>query len=190
VEIAKISSPPIAALVGEELSTSDNLGSELMTREIGLRVAQQGTTVAGTQAIQAKLEELGLPTANAVLHDGSGLDKGNRSTCPLLAAIIDLGLRPAFAPLLDGLSIAGQRGTLVDQLDPALDGKVRGKTGTLQGVTALAGIVDVTRPLRFAFLANGALGSEREAIAFRGRIADIIATFPDAPPPDELVPSP
>jgi serine-type D-Ala-D-Ala carboxypeptidase/endopeptidase (penicillin-binding protein 4) len=190
VEIARISSPPIAALVGEELSTSDNLGSELITREIGLRVSQQGTTAAGTQAIKAKLEELGLPAANAQLNDGSGLDKGNRSTCPLLAAVIDLGLRPEFAPILDGLSIAGQRGTLVDQLDPALDGKVRGKTGTLQGTTALAGIVEVTRPLRFAFLANGALGSERDAIAFRGRIAEIIATFPDAPPPDELVPSP
>jgi D-alanyl-D-alanine carboxypeptidase len=104
--------------------------------------------------------------------------------------VIDLGLRPEFAPLLDGLSIAGERGTLIDQLDPALDGKVRGKTGTLQGATALAGIVDVNRPLRFAFLANGSLGTERDEIAFRGRIVEIIATFPDAPPPDELVPAP
>ncbi|HEY8215751.1 MAG TPA: D-alanyl-D-alanine carboxypeptidase/D-alanyl-D-alanine-endopeptidase [Acidimicrobiia bacterium] len=190
VEIAKVSSPPLSALVGEDLSASDNLGSELLTREIGLRVSQQGTTVAGTQAIKAKLDELGLPTANVQLNDGSGLDKGNRATCPLLASVIDLGLRPEFAPLLDGLSIAGQRGTLVDQLDPALDGKVRGKTGTLQGATALAGIVDVKRRLRFAFLANGALGTESNEIAFRGRIVDIIATFPDAPPADELVPRP
>jgi serine-type D-Ala-D-Ala carboxypeptidase/endopeptidase (penicillin-binding protein 4) len=190
VEIAKVSSPPISALVGEELSASDNLGSELLTREIGLRVSQQGTTAAGTQAIKAKLDELGLPTANAQLNDGSGLDKGNRSTCPLLASVIDLGLRPQFAPVLEGLSIAGERGTLVDQLDSSLDGKVRGKTGTLQGATALAGIVDVNRPLRFAFLANGALGSERDEIAFRGRVVEIIARFPDAPPPDELVPRP
>ena len=190
VEIAKVSSPPISAVIGEELSTSDNVGSELLTREIGLRTAQQGTTTAGTQAIKAKLDELGLPTANAVLVDGSGLDKTNRSTCPLLASVIDLGLRPEFAALLDGLSIAGERGTLVDQLSSALDGKVRGKTGTLEGASALAGIVDVTRPLRFAFIANGALGPEREAIAFRGRIVDIIATFPDAPPAEELVPAP
>lgn len=190
VEVAKISSPPIAAVVGEELSTSDNLGSELLTREIGVRVSQQGTTAAGTDAIRSKLEQLGLPISNAILADGSGLDKRNRATCQLLASVIDLGLRPEFAALLDGLSISGQRGTLVDQLSSALDGKVRGKTGTLDGTSALAGIVDVTRPLRFAFVANGALGSEREAIAFRGRIVDIIARFPDAPPADELVPAP
>lgn len=190
VEVAKVSSPPIKDLVGEELSTSDNLGSEMITREIGLRTSQLGTTAAGTQAITAELAELGLPTTNAVVVDGSGLDKSNRSTCPLLAAVIDLGLQPQFAPLLDGLSIAGERGTLVDQLSSNLDGKVRGKTGTLEGASALAGVVDVTRPLRFAFLANGALGSEQNAIAFRGRIVDIIATFPNAPPADELVPAP
>ncbi len=190
VEIAKISSPPLRQVVGEELSTSDNLGSEMLTREIGFRVSQQGTTAAGTQAITKKLAELGLPTQNAVMVDGSGLDKTNRSTCPLLAGAIDLSLRPEFAPVLDGLSVAGQSGTLVDQLSASLDGKVRAKTGTLDGASALAGIVDVTRPLRFAFLANGALGSEREEIAFRGHIVDIIATFPDAPPADELVPAP
>jgi D-alanyl-D-alanine carboxypeptidase/D-alanyl-D-alanine-endopeptidase (penicillin-binding protein 4) len=190
VEIARVSSPPISALVGEDLSASDNLGAELLVREIGVRVAQQGTTEAGTRAIRAELDKLGLPTANAVLADGSGLDKHNRSTCPLLAAAIDLGLRPEFAALLAGLSVAGERGTLVDQLDRSLDGKVRGKTGTLDGASALAGVVDVNRPVRFAFIANGALGSERDEIALRGRIVDIIAAFPDAPPAAELVPTP
>ena len=190
VQIAKVSSPPVSAILYEDLSTSDNLGSELLTREIGARASQQGTTAAGTAAIKTELDKLGLPTKNAVLLDGSGLHKGNRATCPLLAAVIDLGLKPKFAPLLDGLSIAGERGTLVDQLDPALTGKVRAKTGTVDGASALAGIVDVTRPVRFAFIANGALGTERDEIAFRGRIAQIIATYPNAPPADELVPAP
>jgi D-alanyl-D-alanine carboxypeptidase/D-alanyl-D-alanine-endopeptidase (penicillin-binding protein 4) len=190
VQIAKVSSPPVSAILYEDLSTSDNLGSELLTREIGARASQQGTTAAGTAAIKAELDKLGLPTKNAVLLDGSGLHKGNRSTCPLLAAVIDLATKPRFAPLLDGLSIAGERGTLVDQLSPALTGKVRAKTGTVDGATALAGIVDVTRPLRFAFIANGALGTERDEIAFRGRIADVIAKFPDAPSADQLVPAP
>jgi hypothetical protein len=47
----------------------------------------------------------------------------------------------------------------------------------------------VTRPLRFAFLANAEM-NERDAIALRLRIVQAIATFPDAPPADELVPAP
>jgi D-alanyl-D-alanine carboxypeptidase/D-alanyl-D-alanine-endopeptidase (penicillin-binding protein 4) len=189
VEIGKVESPPLTELLGEDLSTSNNLGTELLTREIGLQASQQGTTAAGTQAIITKLGELGIPTENVTLVDGSGLDKGNRATCPALAAALDLGSDPRYAILWDGLAVAGEKGTLVDQIGGDLTGKVRGKTGTLSNASGLVGIVDVTRPLRFAFLANADV-SETAAIAFRRRIVEIIATFPDAPPAAELVPEP
>ncbi len=189
VEIAKVSSPPLADLVGEEISTSDNLASELLVREIGLQLAQQGTTTAGTQAIVTKLAELGVPTTNATMVDGSGLDRGNRATCSELLAAFELGQRPEFAALWNGLAVAGEKGTLVDQIGGDLTGKVRGKTGSLDGVTGLVGIVDVRRPVRFAFLANGAF-TERGGIDLRGAVARVISTFPDAPSADELVPLP
>jgi len=56
-------------------------------------------------------------------------------------------------------------------------------------VTGLVGIVDLGRSLRFAFLANGAF-TEADGIRLRGQIAAIIASFPDAPPADALVPAP
>jgi serine-type D-Ala-D-Ala carboxypeptidase/endopeptidase (penicillin-binding protein 4) len=189
VEIAKVSSPPLADVVGEEISTSDNLASELLVREIGLKLAQQGTTAAGTQAILTKLAELGVPTTNATMLDGSGLDRGNRATCAELLAAFELGQRPEFAALWNGLAVAGEKGTLVDQIGDDLTGKVRGKTGSLDGVTGLVGIVDVRRPVRFAFLANGPF-TERGGIDLRGQVARVISTFPDAPPADELVPLP
>jgi D-alanyl-D-alanine carboxypeptidase/D-alanyl-D-alanine-endopeptidase (penicillin-binding protein 4) len=189
VEVAKVSSPPLADVVGEEISTSDNLASELLVREIGLKLAQQGTTAAGTQAIVTKLAELGVPTTNATMVDGSGLDRGNRATCAELLAAFELGERPEFAALWNGLAVAGEKGTLVDQIGGDLAGKVRGKTGSLDGVTGLVGIVDVRRPVRFAFLANGGF-TERGGIDLRGEVARVISTFPDAPPADELVPLP
>jgi D-alanyl-D-alanine carboxypeptidase/D-alanyl-D-alanine-endopeptidase (penicillin-binding protein 4) len=188
-EIAKVQSPTITEVVAEDLSTSNNLASELMTREIGLRMSQQGTTAAGTQAILAKLVELGLPTANVVMVDGSGLDKGNRSTCALLAGAIGLGDRPEYATLWSGLAVAGQSGTLVDQIGGELTGKVRGKTGTLSNASGLVGLVEVSRQLRFAFLINADV-PETAAIAQRARLVAIIATFPDAPAADALVPQP
>jgi len=190
VEITKVQSPPMTAVVGEMIAVSDNLGAELLMREIGLAASQQGTTAAGVLAAMQKLTELGLPTANVAFVDGSGLDRGNRMTCQLLDATLDLGATTEFASLWTGLAVAGQYGTMVDQHEGTiLDGKLRGKTGSLDGVTGLVGIVEVGRPLRFAFIANGAF-TEGEGIALRGRIAAIIATFPDAPPADLLVPRP
>lgn len=190
VEIANVESAPLKEVVGEVIAASDNLGAELLTREIGLQVSQQGTTTAGIQAIAAKLTALGLPTTNLTLLDGSGLDRGNRMTCQLLDATLDLGEQSAYSALWDGLSVAGQKGTLIDQItDPALVGKVRGKTGSLDGVTALVGLVEVGRPMRFAFVANGTF-TEVGGIGLRTHIAAIIAGFPDAPPADMLVPRP
>jgi D-alanyl-D-alanine carboxypeptidase/D-alanyl-D-alanine-endopeptidase (penicillin-binding protein 4) len=189
VEVGKVESPPLTELLGEDLSTSNNLASELLTREIGLQASQQGTTAAGTQAIATKLAELGVPTTNVALVDGSGLDKGNRATCPALAAALDLGSDPKYSILWDGLAVAGERGTLVDQIGGDLTGKVRGKTGTLSNASGLVGIVDVRRPVRFALLVNAEM-SEPAAIALRRRLVEIIATFPDAPPAAELVPAP
>jgi D-alanyl-D-alanine carboxypeptidase/D-alanyl-D-alanine-endopeptidase (penicillin-binding protein 4) len=190
VEIAKLQSPPLHDVVSEILDTSDNLGAEMLAREIGLHQAQQGTTVAGTKAIAAKLAELGLPTASLNLVDGSGLDRGDRVTCRLLARTLDLGAQPQFSALWSGLPVAGQSGTLVAEFrGTPLQGRARAKTGTLDGVTALVGFIDVGHPLRFAFVANGTF-AEKAALDLRDRFASIAGTFPDAPNADALVPAP
>ena len=190
VDVATVASRPMTDVVAEVLRNSDNLGSEMLLREIGLRVAQAGTTAAGGTALIAELGSLGLDTTGAVVVDGSGLDRGDRTTCRILAAAVGLGAQPEFAALWNGLPVAGQSGTLVDELrGTPLDGKLRAKTGSLDGVTGLAGLVDVGRPLRFAFLANGEF-TERGGIDLRARIAGVIATYPDAPPADTLVPRP
>jgi D-alanyl-D-alanine carboxypeptidase/D-alanyl-D-alanine-endopeptidase (penicillin-binding protein 4) len=190
VEIAKLESPPLKDVVHEMLTSSDNLAAELLVREIGVRVSQAGTTDAGVKAVAAKLGQLGLPTANLVLVDGSGLDRGNRVTCSLLAAVIDLGAQPQFRAIWDGLPVAGGSGTLAEVLkNSKVAGKLRAKTGFLNGVAGLAGLVDVSQPMRFAFVANGNL-DESHAIVLRAQVGAIIGTFPDAPPADQLVPTP
>ena len=190
VEVAKLESPPLKDIVHEMLTSSDNLAAELLVREIGVRVAHDGSTAAGVKAVTAKLAELGLPTAGMVLVDGSGLDRGNRVTCQLLAAAVDLGSQPAFKPIWDGLPVAGGSGTLAAVLkDSPVAGKLRAKTGFLNGVAGLAGLVDVAQPMRFAFVANGTL-NESDAVKLRAKVGAIIGTFPDAPPAEQLVPAP
>ena len=50
-----------------------------------------------------------------------------------------------------------QNGTLFDQfVGTVLAGNFRGKTGSLDGVSGLTGVLDLGRRIRFAFLDNGA----------------------------------
>jgi D-alanyl-D-alanine carboxypeptidase/D-alanyl-D-alanine-endopeptidase (penicillin-binding protein 4) len=190
VNVASVQSPPFRDVVASFIRISDNLGGEMMTRELGARVANQGTTAAGTRVIADKARELGIPVEGLTLVDGSGLDRGNRVSCRTLVSALALGARPELRAVWDGLAVAGQSGTLEDELRGSpLTGKLRGKTGSLQGVTGLAALIDQGRAVSFAFLANGNF-EESGGIAIRARVADIVGRFPDAPTADQLVPAP
>jgi D-alanyl-D-alanine carboxypeptidase/D-alanyl-D-alanine-endopeptidase (penicillin-binding protein 4) len=190
VEVARVESVPMKDLVASLIRSSDNLLAEDLTREIGRTVVKEATTAAGTRAVVQKLGELGVPTTGVVLTDGSGLDRGNRVTCRTLATTLALGQRPELRALWDGLPVAGQTGTLSDELGgTAVQGHLRGKTGSLDGVTGLVGTVDAPRALQFALIENGTF-SEQTGIMLRGRFATTLPGFPAAPNGDALVPAP
>ena len=148
------------------------------------------TRAAGTAAVKARLLAEGLPAENLALVDGSGLDRGNRLTCNLLVRTLGLAAKPGFETLFDGLPVAGQSGTLIDQmLGTPLQGKLRAKTGSLDGVAGLTGIIDVGPTVRFAVIQTGDF-NESVAPSLRRKAASVIGTFPDAPPADTLVPAP
>jgi D-alanyl-D-alanine carboxypeptidase len=103
---------------------------------------------------------------------------------------LTLADRPGLTTLYDGLPVAGQNGTLFDQfVGTALAGDFRGKTGSLDGVSGLTGVLDLGRRIRFAFLDNGDF-TETQGGVIRVNIGGIIGRFPDAPPVDVLVPAP
>jgi D-alanyl-D-alanine carboxypeptidase/D-alanyl-D-alanine-endopeptidase (penicillin-binding protein 4) len=163
----------------------------MIVKELGVHDSKQGTTAAGTAAVKARLLVEGLPAEQLALVDGSGLDRGNRLTCNLLVRTLTLATsKPEFAAVVLGLPVAGQSGTLIDQMTGTpLAGNLRAKTGSLQGVAALTGLVEVGPALRFAFVDTGDF-SESAAPSIRLKLASIIGTFPDAPPADTLVPAP
>ena len=188
--IATVQSVPLKDIVTSMFRSSDNLTAELLVKEIGVRAAKEGTTVAGAAAVLSKLSELGVPVDNVVLDDGSGLSRENRGTCTTLASVLSLRARPGFETLLTGLPVSGQSGTLVDQfLGSPLVGKVIAKTGSLDGVSGFAGVVSLTRPIEFAFLSNGSF-SEAAGAPLRVRVATIVGSYPDAPAGEVLVPAP
>jgi D-alanyl-D-alanine carboxypeptidase/D-alanyl-D-alanine-endopeptidase (penicillin-binding protein 4) len=168
-QLGEVASAPVADVVGYMLAASDNNGAEALARLVA-RDMGRGTTFA--DAARAVLDEvgmLGVPTSGATLADGSGLSDGSRLPATLLADVLALAAsdkHPELRPLLTGLPVAGLTGTL-GQRFAGQDaghglGVVRAKTGSLNGVTSLAGAVRDAdgRLLVFAVLADAVPGTE------------------------------
>ena len=190
VTVAEIDSPPMAEVVGVMMRESDNLGAELLVKELGVRFGGGGTTAAGLGVVRSTAAELGLPVDALAASDGSGLDRRDRLSCGLLQGL--LAGAPGDGPLARGLPVAGTSGTLVQRfLNTPAVGKVRAKTGSLSGVAALAGYATGAdgRSFGFSMLAND-LPSESAGMALQNRLATVLTTYPEAPSPDDLGPAP
>lgn len=142
VEVASLSSPPVAEMVAIMLTESHNMIAEMLTKEMGLVTSGVGSTVAGVAAMRQVVSDFCLP--NSVLqHDGSGLSHANarsaRGWRSLLQAAQD---RPWWPLLVDGLAVAAETGTLERRfIETAAAGNLRAKTGTISGIRALSGIM-------------------------------------------------
>ncbi|MFD3572895.1 D-alanyl-D-alanine carboxypeptidase/D-alanyl-D-alanine-endopeptidase [Streptomyces sp. NPDC058644] len=160
--LAKVESPPLSALVERMLTHSDNDIAEALARQTALAAKEPVSFDGAGKAIDAQLKKARMPLSGTKFADGSGLDRADRSSAELLAALLARAADPAHPELrsvVTGLPVAGFTGTLVDRYpkDSPGTGVVRAKTGTLTGVNTLAGTVVDTdgRLLVFAFMTTG-----------------------------------
>jgi D-alanyl-D-alanine carboxypeptidase/D-alanyl-D-alanine-endopeptidase (penicillin-binding protein 4) len=167
--LATVHSAPIARLVEQALSQSDNMLAEALARQVALARHLPASFEGSAQGVVAALGQAGLDTTGVVLTDGSGLAQADKVPVTLLTALLKgtvagTGALANASAVLSGLPVAGFDGTLADRGDddPATQpGAVRAKTGTLLGVNGLAGTVvtEDGRLLVFAILADAAGGS-------------------------------
>jgi D-alanyl-D-alanine carboxypeptidase/D-alanyl-D-alanine-endopeptidase (penicillin-binding protein 4) len=100
------------------------------------------------------LHDLGIPEDSFHLVNGSGLSREARLRPEVLTAVLldmdqDRLVGPEFRA---ALSIGGLDGTLRRRFDEdELSGRVRGKTGSLNGVYCLTGYVDASDGTTYAF---------------------------------------
>ncbi len=159
--LARVASAPLDRIVEHTLATSDNEAAEVLARHVGLAVSGRGSFAGGVAGVLHTLDGLGLETQGAAVYDGSGLSREDRLDPALLTAVLDLAGsadHPELRSVVTGLPVGGFTGSLEYRFDgtDAGRGVVRAKTGTLSGVSGLAGIVtsrDGT-PMVFAVLAD------------------------------------
>lgn len=186
VTVAKVRSKRLPQLLAELLTFSDNQTAELVLREVGRAQSGEGTTVAGAAAVEQVLTEAGLAVGPEDAVDGSGLADTNRLTCSTLVATIE-----ANPSLIDGFATAGETGTLASFAGTPLEGRLHAKTGSLNHVRALAGVVDLLEggdQLTFAYVINNPPYITPDQDALRGQLGALLASYPDRPPLADLVP--
>ena len=142
-------SPPLGLMLRQMLFESDNHIAEQLLRVLGATDGD-GSDAAGASVERAFLVREGIPIPGLRLLDGSGLAEGDRVapvTFVRLLAAVDL------TPYLPR---AGIEGTVRHHDLSAARGRVRAKSGHIDGVNALAGYVETRAHGRvtFAFLVN------------------------------------
>jgi serine-type D-Ala-D-Ala carboxypeptidase/endopeptidase (penicillin-binding protein 4) len=189
--LASIQSEPFTSVLAEMLTTSDNNTAELVLKELGFHVGTGGSRASGITVVGGVLVTWGIDTTALVQVDGSGLDGANSLTCRILLAVIQHELNtPAF---IDALPIAGQTGTLDDELvDSPLAGLLRAKTGSLTNVKALSGLTVAaggTETVEFSLVLNAESANQESVYRpIWAALAQALALAQPTPSLDQLQP--
>lgn len=131
---------------------SQNLFAESLFKRMGRKVTgQPGSWENGGAAMRMFLRQrLGARSATLSIADGSGMSRENRITARTLSdVIVAMARDPQLnRPFLQSLSVGGKDGTLRNRFTDLKGTVVLGKSGYINKVSTLSGLVIVTDPNR------------------------------------------
>ena len=154
-------SKPLSLVVRDLNKFSNNFVAEQLVKALSAHVdGAPGTTAGGVGVLTDHLRAAGVDSGSCHIEDGSGFSRDNRLTPRAITAVIrdalsDFTTSYEFAA---SLSVSGTDGTLGDRMGYAeLRSAVRAKTGLLDGITAISGIMEdgSGEEVLFSILVNG-----------------------------------
>ena len=164
-----------------------NTESHNFTAEVLMRQASGLWDVrAAARATERWMYEQGVPIQGLRVADGSGLSRNNRVTSNTIAALLmRMDQHPYSAYYQASMAIAGKRGTLRNLYrGSVLDGRFRGKTGTISGVRSISGYLQtVDGPRYVSMISNGSVSPN----TVMGQILRSVQRF--SPCPSSFVPA-
>jgi D-alanyl-D-alanine carboxypeptidase/D-alanyl-D-alanine-endopeptidase (penicillin-binding protein 4) len=179
-------SAPLSSLIEHTSHVSDNLYAEALATALVRAVPPGPGEVPGERSVHQRamaavadvLTAFGLSPGSFALRDGSGLSRYNLVSARQMATLLwNQHGADNFPAALHTLPMAGEAGTTMARrlVGTPLEGRVHAKTGTLTGVSALAGylLVPSLPPVVFSVLGNGDLRSGAER---RQTIDDMLLT--------------
>ena len=142
--LATATSPALAEVIRDINKYSNNVMARQLYLTIGAtRSGPPGSTANAAQALQDWLVAKRLDFPELVLDNGSGLSRNERISPRHLGMLLRAAfMSPVFAELESSLPIAAVDGTMKKRLgDQTVAGHAHIKTGSLEGVKAIAGYV-------------------------------------------------
>ena len=133
--------------LADQVRTANKWSNNPMTRHMFLtlgieRDGPPGTTDKARAALAEWLEQRGLAVPGLFIDNGSGLSRDTRFTADALGRmLLDAWAHPQMAELLSSMPISAVDGTLRSRYNDDMAGRLHLKTGRLDGVSALAGMM-------------------------------------------------
>lgn len=153
-KFATIYSPPLKEILAETNQASNNLFAEVILKILGKKLNSN----SDVDAIQTSLTQLGVDPQSYILVDGSGLSRHNLVTPEALVQTLSLMMKTSEANVYSSsLAVAGVNGTLANRFqNTSVQNNFQGKTGTLSGIAALSGYLEVKdyQPLVISVIVN------------------------------------
>ena len=175
-ELASIDSPAMRDIARLTNVPSDNFMAEMLVKDLGAQFGAGGTTAAGVAVVRQTLGDFGV---RPQIVDGSGLSRVDRTTPRQVVRLLALMHHQEIAGSFESsLAVAGRTGTIRKRMrGSAAQDRCKAKTGTLIGVSALAGLCTAAggHTIAFAMLMNRAGVSRAHSV--QDRITTAIARY-------------
>ena len=161
------------------MKESDNLYAESMFFQLAATVGKRPATAAhARQVIKTTVTKAGVTGIPYRIADGSGLSLYNYVTPELMVRLLRYAYlkRDIMAALYPALPVAGVDGTLKKRMKggPA-QGNVHAKTGTLSGVSSLAGYCRAANQHLLAFcIINQGIMKNAEGRDFQDKVCEAL----------------
>ncbi|HEY9551517.1 MAG TPA: D-alanyl-D-alanine carboxypeptidase/D-alanyl-D-alanine-endopeptidase [Prevotella sp.] len=161
------------------LKESDNLYAESMFYQLAASTGNRPATAKSARAVIKRLiQKLGLNPSGYRIADGSGLSLYNYVSTELEVALLRYAYRNGniYLHLQPALPTAGVDGTLEKRMrGPFTRGRVWGKTGTLAGISSLAGYCKAANGhmLAFAIINQGVMHGNNGR-AFQDKVCETL----------------
>lgn len=180
------SSPPLLEILRVVNKESNNLLAETVAKTLGRVTFGEGSFQGGMRAVERfLLRDVGVPESEIRLRDGSGLSAQNQvSAGALLKLLRFMAASNHWEGFWSTLPEAGVRGELGRMRNSPAARNLRAKTGTMEGVSSLSGMVRTRSGERilFSILANDH-PSEYRAKRAEDRIGILLASLTREPAP-------
>jgi len=147
-------SVPLSQLIRDLNNFSNNFIAEQILFALGQTELGTYSRERGLARVRAFLSSLGFKDSGFEIEDASGLSHANRVSAQMIGAVLLRGVRnQEVAPEFESSLAVGERsGTLRRRPFDPRGVILRGKTGTLDGVSSLAGYVVGASGRKYAFV--------------------------------------